>query len=161
MLFRSFALAVTRCSQSVIVLSDQDDVWLADKLARIAQVFEHDPHVSAVAGDLEIVAPKLQPTGRTQWQALGFDAAEQARLAGPSGFEVLLRRNVVTGAGFAFRTALRSQFEPIPGEYLHDEWIALIAAACGRLALIAEPTTLYRSHGAQQVGAGPTGVLQE
>ena len=50
---------------------------------------------------------------------------------------------------------------PIPREFLHDEWIALIAAACGRLALVTESLTKYRAHSAQQVGAGPTGILQQ
>lgn len=155
----NFARAISRCEKSVIVLSDQDDVWGPDKLAHIAAAFERDVDLDAVFTDLALTSPTLQPTGQTQWNALGFDEAEQTAFAEGRGFHVLLRRNVVTGAAMAFRADTRQWFEPIPDEFVHDEWIALIIAACGNIQPLREITGFYRAHASQQIGAGPQGIL--
>ena len=46
---------------------------------------------------------------------------------------------------------------------MHDWWLALVAAAVGRIGWLAEPTVLYRQHQANRVGAkrwGPGYVLR-
>ena len=51
--------------------------------------------------------------------------------------------------------ALLDLVRPIPdGVSIHDWWLALVAASCGVIGTIAEPTILYRQHGRNQVGAG-------
>ncbi len=51
-----------------------------------------------------------------------------------------------------FRAALRDRFLPIADGWIHDEWIALIAAAFSDLRPIGQPLIRYRIHGSQQVG---------
>ncbi len=51
-----------------------------------------------------------------------------------------------------FRAALRDRFLPIGAGWIHDEWIALIAAAFSDLRPIDQPLIRYRIHGSQQVG---------
>ena len=53
----------------------------------------------------------------------------------------------------AFRSGLLSRALPFPGKGVHDEWLALVAAATGRIQAIPEPLILYRQHGANQIGA--------
>ena len=51
-----------------------------------------------------------------------------------------------------FRAGLRDHFLPIGNGWIHDEWIALIAAAFSDLRPIGQPLIRYRVHGSQQVG---------
>jgi hypothetical protein len=44
---------------------------------------------------------------------------------------------------------------------MHDEWLAIIAAAIGKISHIDEPLVLYRQHGANQIGAPRRGVVDQ
>jgi hypothetical protein len=60
---------------------------------------------------------------------------------------------LATGATIVFRRALLRYAAPFPGEWLHDEWLAIIAAAVGRVDVLEEPLIDYRQHAANQIGA--------
>jgi len=71
-------------------------------------------------------------------------------------FNRLLIENVVTGCATTINRALARLACPIPpAVIMHDWWLALIAAACGRLEYIAEATVLYRQHSQNCIGARP------
>src|SRR5205085_5494718 len=68
----------------------------------------------------------------------------------------LLFDNTVTGCTVIGNRALLELARPIPeGIPYHDWWVALVAASCGVVSTITEPTIVYRQHGRNQVGAGP------
>ena len=48
---------------------------------------------------------------------------------------------------------------PIPPAFLHDEWIALIAAAAGRVACIDRPLVGYRQHAGQAIRASASSLV--
>jgi hypothetical protein len=48
---------------------------------------------------------------------------------------------------------------PFPATWVHDEWIAAIAAAMGTLTLVDQPLIEYRIHGGNQIGVLPSGIL--
>ena len=151
---KNFEKAIGLCSGDVVVLSDQDDVWHAEKLHKMKQAFAEDPDVGLVFSDAEIVDSELNSTGKTMWQVLGFD--DTARRSVASGkFDVLAPGWTVTGATMAFRSRYRNLCLPIPLELqmLHDGWIALVIAAVARVIPINEPLIRYRQHSNQQVGA--------
>jgi hypothetical protein len=92
---------------------------------------------------------------------LPFPYPDQARFNAGQAFEILLRRNVATGATMAFRARFRDTLLPIPAGWVHDGWFALLLAALGRACAIAEPLVEYRQHGAQQIGAKPESALDK
>ncbi len=51
-----------------------------------------------------------------------------------------------------FRAGLRDRFLPIGEGWIHDEWIAMIAAAFSRSKADRPALIRYRIHGSQQVG---------
>src|SRR5688572_30528777 len=52
---KNFEKAINLCTGDVIALSDQDDVWYADKLQLIENVFRAAPKAGLVFSDAEIV----------------------------------------------------------------------------------------------------------
>ena len=148
----NFGRASGLAEGDVIVLSDQDDVWERQKLEVLTSMYEADRSLAAAFTDAALVDADLRPLGRTLWQALGFGAREQARFERGRGVDVLLRRNVVAGTTLSFHARLRDVVLPMPTVGLHDGWIALIAAASGKVAAVPVPFVRYRVHAGNHVG---------
>lgn len=149
----NFADALTHARGDLVALSDQDDVWHAGKLAAFAAVFARDPDLLLAHSDARLVDATGAPTGLTLLKALETTAAERAGLERGDAFATLMRRNLVTGATVVLRRSLVTSATPFPAEWVHDEWLAVIAAATGSLRLLPEPLIDYRQHGRNQIGA--------
>ncbi|WP_285413507.1 glycosyltransferase family 2 protein [Variovorax sp. efr-133-TYG-130] len=150
---RNFEQAVRACSHELIVLCDQDDVWHPGRLARMAAQFEARPDLLLLHTDARLVDAELQPLGSTLFHALEVQPAELEAISRGDAFSVLLRRNLVTGATTMFRRTLLDAALPFAPEWVHDEWLAAIAAATGRMDVLPEPTIDYRQHASNQIGA--------
>lgn len=155
---KNFEKAIKLCDGELIALSDQDDVWLPEKLARLEAEFAKSPAVGLVFSDGEIVNEDGRQTGRRLWEQVGFDHLERSRLAAGKGWQDLIRGSTVTGATVAFRARYATLAAlPIPDNLpmIHDGWIALMLSCVSQIAAIEQPLILYRQHPGQVVGAKP------
>jgi glycosyltransferase involved in cell wall biosynthesis len=152
----NFQRAIGATSGQLIVLSDQDDSWHADRLARTIPAFD-DPRVLLAGGNARLVDEHGTSLSVDLFGALGIGAPELEGLRGDRSFALLIRRNLMTGATVAFRRELLRASEPFPSDWVHDEWLAIIAAATGRLSIDPDPLIDYRQHGANAIGvSAPT-----
>lgn len=151
---RNFAKAIEACRGDIVVLADQDDVWHPERIEAALPALET---ADLVACDLQLIAPDGAALGTTQFDRLRLDI--DAFLADP--LATVLRRNVVTGAGTAVRAELARRALPIADGWLHDEWLAVVAAATGTIAMTARPLVSYRQHEEQAVGGAVRGVWAE
>lgn len=147
----NFSRAMTYCRGDYIALADQDDIWRPDKLALLAGALA-PPDVLAAFSDATVVDAELAPLGYTMWQRVRLTAGELDRLERGQGFSVLLKHHVVTGATLVFKAALRDSALPIPPDWPHDAWLALIAAAHGQVAPLRQALVSYRQHDRNVVG---------
>jgi glycosyltransferase involved in cell wall biosynthesis len=154
----NFEDALTHAGGDVIALSDQDDVWHPGKLAAVLAAFDADPSLLLVHTDARLVDAAGAPLGMTLLGALEVTAGERAGLERGDAFATLLRRNLVTGATAVLRRELLAMAVPFPTEWVHDEWLAAIAAAAGTLRLLPRPLIDYRQHGSNQIGARRPGM---
>jgi glycosyltransferase involved in cell wall biosynthesis len=134
-----------------VLLSDQDDEWLSDRLVRQRDVLRGTPGALLVAGDGLLIDQEDRETGGRlrssfplppDWDAL--DPARRMRAA--------LRTPFVTGAASAMTVALARLMLPVPPGWLHDRWATLVAVACNGLLLQEEPVIRYRIHEGQVLG---------
>jgi len=147
----NFSRAIAACNGNYIALADQDDVWHTNKLARLSEALAVSAVVAAFS-DANVVAENLDGLGYTIWKRVCFKKSEQQRTTQGYAFEVLLKHQVVTGATLAFKATLRQGALPIPSGWPHDAWLALIAAAEGRLVAVNEALIDYRQHENNVVG---------
>lgn len=150
---KNFERTISLCNGDIIALSDQDDVWMPQKLARLIQVFEEHPAVGYVFSDARVVDESLNPLGYSLWQAVYFTPREQACFSRGFAIDILLKHDVVTGATMAFRAYLRDFVLPIPEILAHDWWISLVGSILTKGIVIKEPLILYRRHPKQVTGA--------
>ena len=156
-LVKNFERAIGLCAGDLIALSDQDDVWLPEKLARIEAEFAGSAAVGLVFSDAEIIDERSNRTGQRLWELIGFDDVERAALAAGNGLQDLIRGATVTGATLSFRAKYVTLALPIPENLpvIHDAWIALLLSCVSQIAVIEQPLMLYRQHCDQEVGPRP------
>lgn len=148
----NFDSTIAACSGDIVALSDQDDVWPPGRLARLLPLFD-DPRVSLVHTDARLVDADGRDTGARLLATLEATGDERARLQRGEALPALLRRNLVTGATVLVRRELARRAAPFPAAWVHDEWLAIMAAVEGGLRLVDEPWLDYRQHGANVIGA--------
>lgn len=152
---KNFEQAVLATTGDLIALSDQDDVWLPDRLERYAAEFVARPGLLLLHGEAELVDAEGAPMGVRLFDALDTSAWELERIRSGHAFDALIRRNLALGASVVFRRELLEHAVPFPVSWVHDEWLAIIASALGTgtVDYLAEPLLNYRQHGHNQIGA--------
>lgn len=158
---RNFEKAISLSQGDVIVLADQDDIWLRHKLRTIDEQFSASPDLAAMFSDATLMSDTSEVLPVTLWQSHSFGQAEQRAFAAGGAFDLLLKRPVVTGATLAFRRKYCDLILPIPSGHIHDYWISLLLVACGRVRPVAELLIQYRRHHTQQLGPGRKKSIRE
>lgn len=138
----------------VIFFCDQDDFWLPTKLHHCLDAFsQHDALYGAqipfaLHTDLEICDERLRPI------CASMKGADRSLWNSPYVFSRLLAQNYVTGCSLAINRSLAQLSLPIPpAALMHDWWIALLAAALGRIQYLSQVTVRYRQHGLNASGS--------
>ena len=159
---KNFEKALSLCSGDFIFLSDQDDVWMPQKVNTLLQALRNNPGAGYVFSDAVIVDELLRPMGYTMWQSIKFTPRQRRQFKRGKQLDMLLKHNVVTGATMVFRAGLKSIILPIPDESIHDEWIALLASSVGMYGvLIEEPLIEYRQHSQQLLGGRKVSFVEQ
>jgi rhamnosyltransferase len=136
-----------------VALADQDDVWLPTKLARELELLRGQEAAAGPAtpllvhSDLAVVREDLTLLHRSFLEFQGI------RHQTESALPRLLIQNFVTGSTVVLNRPLLEAAVPLPRVIMHDWWLALCAAALGRLVYLPESTVLYRQHGRNAQGS--------
>jgi|SRR6185437_11034803 len=154
----NFEAALADASGEILFLCDQDDIWHPDKLATMLGEFGRRPNLLLLHSDARLVDENGSDMDCGLFEALEVTRRECMLIHSGRAFDVLLRRNLATGATLAFRRSLLNEVKPFPREWVHDEWLAIIAAAIGEVDCLEQPLIDYRQHGGNQIGAQSRGV---
>jgi glycosyltransferase involved in cell wall biosynthesis len=156
---RNFERAISLTRGDVIFLCDQDDAWYPEKTRVCMELFEADPGAMLVHSDAHVVDAELRTLSDSLFATLRVSRAERRLEDEARSFELLLKRNIVTGATTVIRRSLFEHAAPFPAEWVHDEWLALMGSLMGKLVRIDRPLIKYRQHAANQIGADRRGPV--
>jgi glycosyltransferase involved in cell wall biosynthesis len=159
----NFLRAASLCKGEYIAFCDQDDAWLAVKLATCAQAFT-DPDVLLVIHAARVTGPDLRPTG------VFYPNIKQRRIFAPllgaawqntPGFAIVFRSLLMGLTDFKMRPH-NSDGDPqkrIPMS--HDQWVFFLSQSLGKTVFIETPLANYRNHGANTCGPTRSRSWQE
>lgn len=138
---------------TAVAFCDQDDVWLDDKLSRATAALRQHDGPAIWCSRATICDAALTPIGITP------------ALRRPPGFRNALVQNIVIGHTLTLNRAaldLVRAADALTGPVvMHDWWIyQLVTGAGGRVIRDETPSTLYRQHQANAVGAPSDGQRQ-
>jgi len=136
---RNFEKAISLTSGDIIFLSDQDDVWQEDKIAKLASLLDASPDCGGAFCNSELVDEYLKPLGTTHWDLRAFN--------GNASIDFFLKRVPAAGHNMVFRAGLKDLLLPFPDlNECHDTWIGLVITAVNGWAFTAETLTQFRQH---------------
>jgi glycosyltransferase involved in cell wall biosynthesis len=157
---RNFEKAINLCTGQAIALCDQDDIWQPNKLERLAGVLDSEPQVGGVCSNAFLMDETSECFPDSLWERRNFTPRMQAAFQRNSARQ-LLQYNAATGATFVFRSGFVKLVTPIPPDWVHDAWIALLVATQSRVQLVPEKLISYRIHPAQQIGVRPRATVSD
>lgn len=155
----NFSKLLEYSTSNYIMFSDQDDVWLPNKIKMsMNKMLEMENKYGKdkpllVHTDLKIVDCNLNTISSSFWKYQNLNPKQGKNLGR------LLLQNVVTGCTMMINKPLKNLVLPIPSEaIMHDWWIALVAVTFGKVDYIKTPTVLYRQHDNNDTGAKKWGI---
>jgi len=146
---KNFEKAMFLCQGDIILPSDQDDVWVPEKIATIEDIFHNRPKIDYVFSDCEMVNDKLESLNYTRCAVKGFNHKLQKRLENNQGVLVFIKTYASQGCTLAFRSRWREVIFPSPDGWSFDNWMGLAMSAMGKMVFIPKPLVRYRQHGLQ------------
>lgn len=133
---KNFENAIKNTMGDYIFLSDQDDIWMEDKVEKVIECFNSNNYI-LIQHDAIVVDEN---------DNVIFDSFAEHRKV-KTGIIKNLIKNSYHGCCIAFRKELKDRILPIPNNvYLHDQWIGMIAELEGKTYFLNEILMKYRRH---------------
>lgn len=156
----NFDKTINRCTGDIIFFSDQDDIWLPNKVESVINYFEQNSQKEVVFTNGYFINEHSQQfTEKKMFDAVSLKPStiKQMETLGLT-LDVLIVHNRATGATMAMRKSFVGQYNirdveaRKPGDVYFDHIIALAAASQDKLGIISEPLIKYRIHSSQSIG---------
>ena len=157
----NFLSLLRQSAADLILLCDQDDIWLPEKVATlldlyrktVAKVPEGTPLL--IHSDAVVVNAENKTLAESFFQLQGWD---------PNAVTLnrLLVQNNVTGCTALLNRPLAdlvARFGNPERMFMHDWFIALTAASFGRIVFCPQQLTRYRQHGSNAMGASQDSLI--
>lgn len=129
----NFERVIAACTGDIILLSDQDDVWLPEKIAAVERAMADAPHMLALHHDEWLMD---SDSGRR------LDRTMAERLHRSASWDhYLFAANCM-----ALRRELLPIVLPIPSQFGFDEWLSIVPEALGARLILDQPLQLWRRH---------------
>jgi len=140
----NFKYAALKANPSnYLAFSDQDDVWLKDKLSASLSALksiEATDIPCMVYSDPIVINAKGETVSDSLWSILGFNKYEHK-------LQTILFGNPAGGCTMLINPELAKYIATIPEDCLmHDAWITLCAYTFGKAAILPKSVLKYRQH---------------
>ena len=146
----NFAEGIKKTNGDLVFFSDQDDIWLPNKVERIVCEFKKNSNINVVFTNASILNSNI----KNLWSNYNYDFNHKI-------CSEILKRDFVTGATMCCKRNFLVKYLPIPNQIYHDRWFALAAALTGTLHPIDENLIKYRVHEDQKIGLKKSGYFKQ
>lgn len=132
----NFQKAISLATGDLIAISDQDDIWLPQKISRLMQAFTSPGIILAHCRSVRFEEGRLRYSlARLHHHFKGNDTRK------------LFMFNQMMGHDMLFRKELVPCILPVPEGMSYDWWIGVVATTVGEVASVEEYLVYHRIHG--------------
>ncbi len=137
---KTFERLLGLSTRNIVFLSDQDDVWIAGRRARMIAALEPEGCVAVLTNSLIMTE-----------QGIGASFFREGARPDVGSIARNFTRNNFIGCCMAFQREVLATALPFPRTIsMHDWWIGSCAMAIGKVCYLDAPSLLYRRHGSNQ-----------
>lgn len=134
---KNFEKAISMCSGEYVLISDQDDIWLPDKIRTIYNALrekerQYPNHPGLICSHTINIDEMGNELVRTETKEKGWD--------------YLLYGHFTQGCTIIMNRQLINLTLPFPDDIMYDVYIGMVAAMCGFWYNIGLPLVKYRTH---------------
>ena len=130
-----------------IFFCDQDDVWLPEKIEKLAAILEQDSTCQVAVCNSKMMDAELNSLHETLLDGVSDFHKKMEQINQGKGFFPLLNQSIgFSGHNMAIRKDFLYIFNSIPQNCLHDLWLQYCSGFLGVLRYLDEVLTLYRVH---------------
>ena len=142
---RSFPYEISRNERNVG--SNQDDVWLSEKIETLYQAVLSQNAVMSYC-DMAVIDAKSDVIATSLRQI----RPRLEYLTGSALMKSYFFRNCTAGCSMLMRADIAKQAVPFPKQTVADHWLAIWAAYSGSIAFVDKAMLKYRQHSRNQTG---------
>ena len=149
----NFGKLLEQTDTEYIMFSDQDDIWLPNKVELTLNAMKNAEKINPdkpilIHTDLKVIDSQLRTIANSLWnyQKLFPETGDN--------LNKIMAHNVVTGCTVMINDAAKAVSIPIPPEaIMYDWWLALNVCRNGKIVHLPIQPILYRQHTDNQIGA--------
>ena len=152
---KNFEFLLTKVQSEVYMLSDQDDIWLPEKVENTYSFLKNN-NADLVFTDLMVVDEQENIISNSFNNLMKLTRKINKTI---NSKELVYLYNCVTGCTIMAKKEKLNEILPIPTiskHLFHDHWIALVTSMNGKIAYLPEKLIKYRQHANNQIGAKHT-----
>lgn len=155
---KNFEFLCSKATSKYVMIADQDDVWMKDKVAKMLEKIE-DKETSLVYCDMKVVDADLNQI----YPSFHEHTKKSKQCQNYNDFELLKIENVISGSSIITKLDVIRNAMPFVCNkaIIYDYWLSLIASQYGRICYLDEALQLYRQHENNSVGAGNNKKIPE
>lgn len=151
---KNFQQAFSLCTGDVIFSCDQDDIWKLNKVETVVRCFKQYPKINMIATNATLIDRNGDIMNLSLHDSIDMPLNNEEEI-----LNSLLKTFCITGATMAFRRKFQNDFFYLSNYWLHDGWLALIAALNNSLIYLDDELIEYRLHGNNECGVGDVDLL--
>lgn len=134
----SFYKGIYKAAGNYIALSDQDDIWVAQKLEKLVKAIKEQKNALLVYSNSQNINESGEKLNTFISDIINPYSGDDNR--------TVLFYNFVWGHTMFFNRKLVEKLAPIPKAFNHDKWIPFLALTYGSVFYLDEVLQYYRHH---------------
>ena len=147
----NFLRGVRRTEAEYVMLCDQDDIWYADKVEKTLDAMKKAEKTTGGAPVLVFTDAEIYDGRMGEKRSFQRESHYDTKKV---DIAPLLMENKCIGCTVMVNRTLVGRLTHLPKDIrVHDWWLALIAAAFGRVVYLDEMTLRYRQHENNEIGS--------
>ena len=151
---KNFSKALSCCRGDYLALCDQDNIWLPEKLKTDFDLIRKTETTLGKSFPLLVHSDLKNIDHSGLLRSSSFMKLRHIKHVSKDPLRRLLAQNFVTGCTVMVNRPLIELALPIPHTaVMHDWWLALVAAACGKIIFNENTAILFRQHQNNVIGA--------
>jgi glycosyltransferase involved in cell wall biosynthesis len=146
----NFSRACAKASGTYIAISDQDDVWEADKIEKQVKKITEDEKTILV----HCISARFEDKSKPHLRSIG-----KMNFFRGNDIRNFYLANHVLGHTILFRRSILEVALPFPPNVYYDWWLAAVACTMGKIDFVDEILVWHRVHEGNATGAAKPKIL--